>query len=478
MKLLYENQELLIRLAILIGLVILIEILLKKLVKKDRAIFLKYFSRVVLILLTGIIISSSLPEDTDIMSILIFELVLAIIIQIPLWSITHAFKVNYPSEKNKPNTLVLALRTLFIILSLSILVWTYFRSDSNLLPIRYTNYILIANIFILLFNSIWCVSETRKIIDTLQRKSNKILNNLVLSAFSGPVRILLIALSFYGMSPLLDSSFFLFTTYKTGSSVLLTISFFLFFYRLSENIGHSFSQLSESKDNDFDRTQVEIIRFSLRIFLILLTTFIVIQQITGKNLNSLLAGLGIGGIAIAFGVQDVLKNIFGSFMIFADKPFKLGERILIEDYDGIIENIGFRSTRLRTMDGNLVVIPNEKVASVSIENVGKRETIRKLIDLKVPYNTPMSKINLLLTRLRELMDNHEGMIEEFPPRVYFNELGKDALNIRVLFWYSPPVYWDFMNFCEMINMKIVSIFEDLEIEFAYPTTTNIIQGKE
>jgi len=322
------------------------------------------------------------------------------------------------------------------------------------------------------------VAQGQKILLRLFKDSYKLSHRLLLSAFSGPVRVLIVASALYLVRPFLSPDFFMYSTYLNSTKILLTLSFFLFFYRLSENVGHNISRMSESTDNSMDKTQVEIVRFTLRIILILLTLFIIIQQVTGRNLNSILAGLGIGGIALALGVQDVLKNFFGSFMIFADKPFKIGERVQFENYDGIIENIGFRSTRLRTLTGNLVVVPNEKVASVSIENVGKRESIRRMMDLKIPYGTPTVKIEALLERLRALLADHRGMLEDFPPRVFFSDLDTDALNIRILFWFSPPAYWEYMAFCEEINLEIIRIFEELGVDFAFPTRTQIIQYQE
>jgi small-conductance mechanosensitive channel len=249
----------------------------------------------------------------------------------------------------------------------------------------------------------------------------------------------------------------------------------LFIFQFVEILGMRLSSYSDQDTNNVDKTFVELLRMIIRISIILAGVFSAVQIITGKPLTALLAGLGIGGLAVALAAQDTLKNFFGSIMIMTDKPFKIGERVHVNEYDGTIEAIGFRSTRIRTLVGHQVIIPNEQMASSSIENIGRRPHIRRLTNITVTYGTTLEKMEQALDIIKNILDNHEGMHEDYPPRVYFNEYNPDSLNILMLFWYFPPDYWKFMEFSERVNFRIMKEFSEAGIEFAFPTTTTVLE---
>ena len=181
---------------------------------------------------------------------------------------------------------------------------------------------------------------------------------------------------------------------------------------------------------------------------------------------------------MALAAQDTLKNFFGSIMIMLDKPFTIGQRIIVEGHDGVIEQIGFRSTRVRTLTGHLVTVPNDKMATSSVENIGQRPSIRRLTNITITYDTPPEKVEKAVSIIREILDNHEGMDPEFPPRVYFNEFNDTSLNILMVYWYFPPDYWAYLDFSERINLEIMNQFEKEGIEFAFPTTTTFLAQDE
>jgi MscS family membrane protein len=177
---------------------------------------------------------------------------------------------------------------------------------------------------------------------------------------------------------------------------------------------------------------------------------------------------------VALAAQDTLKNFFGSIMIMLDKPFDIGQRVVTEGVDGVVENIGFRSTRVRTLTGHLVTVPNEKMATSKIENIGRRPSIRRLTNITITYDTPPDKVERALEIIRGILENHEGMLPDFPPRVNFNEFNDASLNIMMIYWYSPPDYWNFVAFSERVNLQIMRAFEVVGIEFAFPTTTTFL----
>jgi MscS family membrane protein len=216
----------------------------------------------------------------------------------------------------------------------------------------------------------------------------------------------------------------------------------------------------------------------LKIGIVILVILQIVTILIDKPLTSVLAGLGIGGLAFALAAQDTLKNFFGSLALFTDKPFQIGERVVIDGHDGPVEDIGLRSTRIRTLDGHLVTIPNGELARMTVQNIGKRPFIRRLFNIGVTYDTPPRKVEKAVSIIKDILKDHEGMDPEFPPRVYFNEFNNDSLNILVIYWYHPPEYWDFMRFSEEVNFEILNRFNSEDIEFAFPTQTLYLAGDE
>ncbi len=196
--------------------------------------------------------------------------------------------------------------------------------------------------------------------------------------------------------------------------------------------------------------------------------FLVGGQYLGIPVTTLLASAGIGGLAIAFGAQDSLRALFGTLMLMGDKPFRVGERIIFDKYDGVVEDIGLRSTKIRLLTGHQVTVPNGNLAQSDIENVGRRPHIRKIADIHIPLDTSREKIEQAVAIIRNALEDHEGMDPEFPPRVFFTDFMPTAFNIRVIYWYTPPNYWDFLAFSERVNLEIFRAFEEQGIQFSLP----------
>ena len=173
-----------------------------------------------------------------------------------------------------------------------------------------------------------------------------------------------------------------------------------------------------------------------------------------------------------------MKNLLGSIMILLDKPYKVGQRIVAKGHDGIVEEIGLRSTRIRLLTGHQTAIPNDEMAKIDIENIGQRPHIRRLTNIGITYDTPPEKIEKAVELILKILDNHEGMDPEFPPRAYFSEYNPYSLNILVLYWYHPADYWDYMKFSQGVNLQIAREFQKEGIKFAFPTTTTYLSQEE
>ena len=214
-------------------------------------------------------------------------------------------------------------------------------------------------------------------------------------------------------------------------------------------------------------------RTAIRITLVTAAVLFWLDNI-GLKVSTLLAGLGVGGLAFALAAQDTLKNLLGSIMILLDKPYKVGQRIVAKGHDGVVEEIGLRSTRIRLLTGHQTTIPNDEMAKIDIENIGQRPHIRRLTNIGITYDTPPEKIEKAVDIILKILDNHEGMDPEFPPRAYFNEYHPYSLNILVLYWYHPADYWGYMEFSQWVNLQIAREFHNEGIKFAFPTSTTYL----
>jgi len=214
-------------------------------------------------------------------------------------------------------------------------------------------------------------------------------------------------------------------------------------------------------------------RTAIRITLVTAAVLFWLDNI-GLKVSTLLAGLGVGGLAVALAAQDTLKNLLGSIMILLDKPYKVGQRIVAKGHDGIVEEIGLRSTRIRLLTGHQTAIPNDEMAKIDIENIGQRPHIRRLTNIGITYDTPPEKIERAVDIILKILDNHEGMDLDFPPRAYFNEYHPYSLNILVLYWYHPADYWGYMEFSQRVNLQIAREFHNEGIKFAFPTSTTYL----
>lgn len=244
-----------------------------------------------------------------------------------------------------------------------------------------------------------------------------------------------------------------------------------FIYRLVDVIDARIRSWVATTESTIDDIVAPLVGKTLRVFIIIIGGVIILQNLTGLKIGPLLASLGIGGLAVALAARDSIANFFGTLTILFDKPFQVGERIVIDNYDGVVESVGFRSSRIRTLTGHLVSIPNEKVVNSTSENIARRPFIRWLTNIGITYDTSPEKAEQAVQIIGEILENHEGMNEEFPPRVYFNGFNDWNLNILVLAWYHPPNYWDYQAWLQRTCLEIMRRFEAEGIDFAFPTQT-------
>ena len=243
-------------------------------------------------------------------------------------------------------------------------------------------------------------------------------------------------------------------------------------FRLVDVVEHYLVRWTSRTETSLDDQLVPLVRKTLRVFVVIVALLFVAQNVFQWNIGALVAGLGIGGLAFALAAKDMLANLFGSMTIFADRPFSMGDRVKIGEHDGVVEEVGFRSTRIRTLTGHLVTVPNGTVATAAIENISARPYIKRVLDVTVTYDTAPEKLERGVEILREMLEaRKEHFHVDSPPRVYFTDFNADSLNIQVYYWFAPPDWWDFLAFNHDDHMELLRRFNEEGIEFAFPTQT-------
>jgi len=244
-------------------------------------------------------------------------------------------------------------------------------------------------------------------------------------------------------------------------------------YKLVDVIEYYLNRLVGKTETKLDDMLVPVVRKALRVTIAIVAILLISETILGANVKSLLLSAGVGGIAIALAAKDTIANFFGSITIFTDRPFQMGEMVKIGEHIGPIEEVGFRSTRMRTTKGHLVTIPNSVIANSMVENIGRRPFIRRTSSITITYDSGHAKAKKAVEIIKEVL---AGVPElsgdpDRPPRVYFSDFTDWALSIYMSYWVKPPDYWLYYEVNERVNLEIMKRFEAEGIEFAFPSQT-------
>ncbi len=188
----------------------------------------------------------------------------------------------------------------------------------------------------------------------------------------------------------------------------------------------------------------------------------------GIEVTSLIAGLGIGGVAIAFALQGVLSDLFASFSIYFDKPFRVGDFVVIGNDMGVVENIGIKSTRLRTLQGEELVVSNNELTTTRVQNFKKMKERRVAFEFGIAYETPAEKVKAVPQMVTEIFEKLDGGRLD---RVHFTKFGDFALIYEVVFYVESPDFNEYMRIKQEFNFELMDRFSVENINFAYPTQT-------
>lgn len=299
--------------------------------------------------------------------------------------------------------------------------------------------------------------------------------SIAFASAAGPAYLLLITIGLkMGLMPIVMSA----PVRAFVSRVLVflyIVALAWFLYNLVDVVEALLRRVTKRTHSTLDDQVVPLVRKTLRLFLLVVFALFTAENIFGADITAWLAGLGIAGLAVSLAAQDSIKNLFGSLTIFLDRPFAVGDAIEFGGHEGPVEQIGFRSTKLRTLDGDLVTIPNSKIVDGSVRNIGRRLSFRRVIDLTIPTDTPPDKVEQAIAIVKEILAEPEIAsafdLDKTPPRVAFDAITADALRIKVFYWFTPPRYWEFLDHAQRVNLALLRRFEAAGIELAFPTRT-------
>tara|TARA_B110000211_G_C14083993_1_gene555852 strand:+ start:288 stop:1346 length:1059 start_codon:yes stop_codon:yes gene_type:complete len=310
----------------------------------------------------------------------------------------------------------------------------------------------------------WILS---KIARKFTNKTKSKLDDILLDMLEEPIAYLI------GITGIWKSIYYLEISESTGNSFdnayyLIVVGFIA--WALTRTIDALIEvyivPIVEKSESDLDDQLLPILRKTLKASVWTISIIIGLDN-AGYDVGAVIAGLGIGGLAFALAAQDSVKNLFGGITIFTDKPFQIKDRIKISGFDGSVEEIGIRSTRIRTLDGRRVTIPNSKFSESAIENVTSEPNRKVVLNLGLTYDTDQHGIQKGIKILDEIVSKHSSTEENVITG--FNAFNDSSLNLILIYYIKPGE--DILATQTTINLQILEQFTLNQLDFAFPTQT-------
>jgi len=258
-----------------------------------------------------------------------------------------------------------------------------------------------------------------------------------------------------------------------GFSLIYVYSIFWIFLKVIDFIGLILNKRAEATENKMDDQLIPFIVEIAKIITYIFALVIIMGNVFEVDITALAAGLGIGGIALAMASKESLENLLGSFTIFFDQPFTVGDIVTVGTVTGVVEKVGFRSTRIRTFDKSLVTVPNKKMIDAELDNLGLRPVRRVKFNIGLTYETAPEQIKAIVTDIQEMINKHAKTNQD--GRVRFQEFGSSSLDIMVMYFVDSPNWEDLIDVKEDVNYKIMEIVKKHNSDFAFPSTTVYLQ---
>jgi MscS family membrane protein len=303
----------------------------------------------------------------------------------------------------------------------------------------------------------------------LALKTKSELDDILIKIIEGPIILLIftggLGIGFQFLNVTDPAMIDLFTN---AMETLLVVVVAWFFYRFIDQAIEKFLQpLTAKTHTRLDDQLMPILKNISKITIIILAS-IMIAENWGFNVTALIAGLGIGGLAIALAAKDALGNIFGGLMLFLDRPFRVGDWIDFDGISGEVKRVELRNTRIKDIDGRIITIPNARLSGSIIKNVSSEPTRRVILEIGLVYDTTFKRVREAIDTLKEILKKHPD-IDETQSVIRFSEFGDNALNFKVVYKITnKPRKFDVKH---EVNMAVKEAFDKKKFDFAFPTRT-------
>ena len=313
----------------------------------------------------------------------------------------------------------------------------------------------------------WIIQKTLKV---YTKKTENDLDFIFIDMVEEPLSL---AITLFGLWFAID-----FLTFSAGVDKFIASGFyFVIIFNIAWFATRLFDAVIEKyiapkvkdSETDLDDILLPIIRKLINISIWAITIVIGIDN-AGYDVTTMIAGLGVGGLVFALAAKDAVSNLFGGFIIFSDKPFNINERIIINGHEGYVREIGLRSTKLETLNGRMVTMPNSKVTDNPVVNISREKGRKIKFHLGLTYDTSVENMQKAKDILMNILSENENVRDEV---VAFDTFGDFSLNLMVIYWINSGSSISGTN--DAINMRILKEFNENKLEFAFPTQTVIVQ---
>lgn len=329
--------------------------------------------------------------------------------------------------------------------------------------------ILILVIICVVLHKIFTLVIEKIIIQVLLRLGYKKLANEVVVPVAKPISFLIIFPLLIIFVPVLQLPIGMGRYVTLALKAIWPIFAIVFFYRLVDVISLYLTKMAERTESTLDDQLVPLVRKVLKTFVVVVGGLFILDNLE-FDITGLIAGISIGGLAFALAAQDTIKNFFGSLMIFVDRPFQVGDWITSGDVDGTVEEVGFRSTRIRTFRNSVMYIPNGVITNQMIDNHGLRVYRRFMTTIALTYDTPPHLIDVFVDGLKEVVKEHPKTRKDYY-EIHFNNMGASSLDVLFYIFFEVPSWTEELQSRHEILLEIVKLAEKLGVNFAFPTQT-------
>ncbi len=329
--------------------------------------------------------------------------------------------------------------------------------------------ILIIILVCVLLHKLFSILFERLIIQVLLNMGYQKLADEVVMPVARPISFLIIFPLLMLFVPVLQLPITMSKYITLALQALWPVFAIVFFYRLVDIFSIYLSKLADKTESTLDDQLVPLLRKVLKTFVVIVGGLFILDNLE-FDITGLIAGISIGGLAFALAAQDTIKNFFGSLMIFIDRPFQVGDWITSGDVDGTVEEVGFRSTRIRTFRNSVMYIPNGVITNQMIDNHGLRVYRRFMTKIALTYDTPPHLIEVFVEGLKEIVEKHPQTRKDYY-EIHFNEMGSSSLDILFYIFFKVPSWSEELKARHEVLIEIVKLAEELGVNFAFPTQT-------